>query len=83
MRAEQPFYVLHPLGLDGGQVPPTQIEAMADEYLQSAPCVPARRAVLIGGYCHGGLIAFELARRLRALGERVDFLLGIAPSYGT
>jgi hypothetical protein len=73
---EQPFYIFHPLGLDGGQVPAT-IEAMADEYLQALRSFRPTGPYLLGGYCNGGLIAFEMARRLQAQGEQVDFLLAI------
>jgi thioesterase domain-containing protein len=71
---EQPFYVFHPHGLDGGSVPLT-IEAMADEYLRTLRAFRPAGPYLLGGFCNGGLVAFEMARRLRAQGERVNFLL--------
>ena len=73
---DQPFYVLHPWGFDGGAVPPT-IEAMAEEYLRALRDVRPTGPYLLGGYCVGGLVALEMAQRLRAQGEQVDFLLAI------
>lgn len=70
---QQPFYALHPHGLDGRPVPAT-IEAMAADYLATIRSIRPRGPYLLGGHCNGGLIAFEVAQRLRADGERVDFL---------
>ncbi|HYM70183.1 MAG TPA: AMP-binding protein [bacterium] len=70
---QQPFYALHPHGLDGGPVPST-IEAMAADYLATVRAIRPRGPYLLGGHCNAGLIAFEVAGRLRAEGERVDFL---------
>ena len=71
---DQPFYVLHPHGLDGGLVPPT-IEAMAEDHLRTLRAFRPRGPYLLGGHCNGGLVAFELARRLQAQGERVNCLV--------
>jgi thioesterase domain-containing protein len=73
---EQPFYAFHPWGFDGRAVPPT-IEAMAEESLQALRAVQPTGPYLLGGHCVGGLIALEMAHRLRAEGEQVDFLLAI------
>jgi thioesterase domain-containing protein len=74
--SDQPYYVFHPWGLDGDAVPPT-VEAMAEEYLRALRAVHPTGPYLLGGYCIGGMIALEMAQRLRAQGERVDFLLTI------
>jgi len=71
--AEQPFYVLHPHGLDGRPVP-ASIEALASEHLATVRTVQPHGPYLLGGHCNGGLIAFEMAQRLTAQGERVEFL---------
>jgi thioesterase domain-containing protein len=75
---EQPFVALHPHGLDGGAVPPS-IDAMAADQIAIVRSVQPRGPYLIGGHCNGGLVAFEMARRLRGRGERVDllFLVGL------
>ena len=71
---EQPFYALQPLGLDGCGLPAT-IESMAEPYLEILRAVQSHGPYLLGGYCYGGLVAFEMARRLRAQGEAVDLIL--------
>jgi amino acid adenylation domain-containing protein len=71
---EQPFYALQPLGLDGYGLPAT-IESMAEPYLEILRAVQPHGPYLLGGYCYGGLVAFEMARRLRARGEAVDLIL--------
>jgi len=37
---------------------------------------------LLGGYCFGGLVAFEMAQRLREEGQITDLLALIEPSFG-
>ncbi|MFL6213181.1 MAG: amino acid adenylation domain-containing protein [Blastocatellia bacterium] len=70
---EQPFYALQPHGLEG-QPAPSSIEAMAEYHLRSLREVQPSGPYLLGGHCNGGLIAFEMARRLEASGERVALL---------
>lgn len=70
---DQPFYVMPPHGVGGGQIPPT-IEAMATDYLQILRSVQPEGPYLLGGFCNGGLVAFEMAQQLQAQGERVDIL---------
>jgi len=70
---DQPFYALQPHGLDG-QPAPSSIEAMAAHHLRSLREVQPSGPYLLGGHCNGGLIAFEMARRLEAAGERVALL---------
>ncbi|MEN3334096.1 MAG: hypothetical protein V7641_3461 [Blastocatellia bacterium] len=70
---EQPFYALQPHGLNGQPVP-TSIEAMAEHHLKTLREVQSTGPYLLGGHCNGGLIAFEMARRLEAAGERVALL---------
>ena len=69
--ADQPFYALQPHGLSGRAVPLT-VEAMAADYLQALRSVQPEGPYLLGGFCLAGLVAFELARQLRADGQTVD-----------
>jgi acyl-CoA synthetase (AMP-forming)/AMP-acid ligase II/thioesterase domain-containing protein/acyl carrier protein len=82
--SDQPFHALHPHGLDGGPIP-TTIEAMAADYLATVRSLRPHGPYLLGGHCNGGLIALEVAQRLRAAGERVDLLAVVdapAPNVG-
>jgi amino acid adenylation domain-containing protein len=79
---EQPFYVLQPHGLDGGNVPLT-IEEMAQEHLEAVRRVQPRGPYYLGGKCNGSLIAFEMARRLHECGEEVRLLAIVHGWAGT
>lgn len=71
---ERPFYALHPLGLDGSGLP-ASIESMAEIYLEILRNIQPQGPYLLGGYCAGGLVAFEMAQRLRALGLDVELVV--------
>ncbi len=71
---DQPFYILEPHGVDGAPVPET-IEAMAISYLGMLQEVEFDGPYLLGGFCNGGLVAFEVARHLVAQGKKVDLLV--------
>lgn len=75
--ADQPFYALGAHGLHGVPIPAT-IEAMAEDQLVSLRAVQPRGPYRLGGHCNGGLVAFEMARRLEAEGEQVAMLVMIA-----
>jgi phthiocerol/phenolphthiocerol synthesis type-I polyketide synthase E len=72
--SDQPFYGLQCRGLDGTQPPLTQIEDMAALYLKDIQKVQPHGPYLLGGYCMGGTIAFELAQQLQVKGEPVVLL---------
>ncbi len=71
--ADQPFYTLPPQGLDGQVMRPT-IEAIAAYHVAALRAVQPEGPYLLGGFCIGGLVAFEMARQLRAHGQRVDLV---------
>jgi amino acid adenylation domain-containing protein len=53
------------------------VEAMAARYLKHIHGVQAHGPYALGGWCFGGVIAFEIARRLRAAGEDIEILAAI------
>lgn len=69
----QPFYVLPPHGVGGSAIPST-IEEMAKDYLPLLQTVQPQGPYQIGGFCNGGLVAYEMAHQLRDAGERVSLL---------
>ena len=71
---DQPFYALPPHGSDGVQMLPT-IEAMAADYLEKLRAFQPEGPYLLGGFCNGGLVAFEMARQLHAQDQKVDLLV--------
>lgn len=74
MGPEQPFYLLEPYKFDGLAVPPT-LEEMAAAHLEVIRGVQPQGPYLLGGWCNGGLIAYEMARQLYAQGHTVDLLV--------
>ena len=77
---DQPFYGLQSRGLDGKQAPHTRIEEMAAHYIKEIREFQPTGPYLIGGRSLGGIIAFEMARQLRAQGQEVG-LLALLDSY--
>jgi thioesterase domain-containing protein/acyl carrier protein len=52
-----------------------EVGAMAEEHLVSLREAQPRGPYRIGGQCIGGLVAYEMAQRLRARGEEVELLV--------
>jgi len=76
---EQPFLALTPCGLDGERAPAT-IEEMAERQLRALRAHQPRGPYRLAGNCNGGLVAFEMARRLVEAGETVERLIVIRTS---
>jgi thioesterase domain-containing protein len=79
--SDQPLYVINPAKFDDAQVPPT-IEAMAAAYIKLMRSVQPEGPYLLGGFCAGGLLAYEITQQLRAAGQAVDLLVLIDPMAG-
>ncbi len=58
-------------GLSGEEPPHTSVEAMAAEYLREVKAFQPEGPYYLCGYSFGGLVAFEMARRLRESGDEV------------
>ncbi len=71
---DRPIYGLQSQGIDGKQQPLECVEDMASYFIRSLQTVQPHGPYLLLGYSFGGLVAFEIARQLAALGERVEFL---------
>ncbi|NMO17644.1 amino acid adenylation domain-containing protein [Pyxidicoccus fallax] len=67
--AHRPVYGLHT-----DDTPPESIEALAREYLAQVRDVQPRGPYRLGGWSFGGLVAYEMACQLQALGEPVELL---------
>jgi amino acid adenylation domain-containing protein len=76
---EQPFYVLEPY-VFGDREKVTTMEAVADAHLEAIRAVQPHGPYRLGGFCNGGLLAYEMARQLEQQGERVEFLGLVNPS---
>jgi non-ribosomal peptide synthetase component F/thioesterase domain-containing protein/acyl carrier protein len=61
-------------GVVRGEVPLTSIEAMATDYLREIKARQPNGPYYLCGYSSGGLVAFELARRLSESGDAVGLV---------
>jgi non-ribosomal peptide synthetase component F/thioesterase domain-containing protein len=71
---EQPFYVLPPHDIRALPAAPS-VEEMAAAHLAALRAVRPKGPYVIGGFCVGGVVAYELARQIEASGESVEMLL--------
>jgi amino acid adenylation domain-containing protein len=71
--ADLPFYCFEDKGLDG--TPFESIEEAACCYIDEMRQVQPHGPYHLGGSCYGGIVAFEMARRLEELGEPVAALV--------
>jgi thioesterase domain-containing protein len=70
--ADQPFFGLQPPGLHAGARPLTTVEDLAEHFVEAIVAHRPHGPYQLGGYCLGGLTAFEMARRLTARGHEVS-----------
>jgi len=71
---DQPLYALRSRGIEPGEEPITTIEEMAAHYLDLVRQEQRDGPYFLGGASMGGMVAFEMARRLTAAGEEVALL---------
>lgn len=85
---DRPFYTLEAPALSGeGDVAPT-IEETARLYLEQIKTVQSEGPYLLGGYCFGGIVVYEIAQQLKKAGEKIELLClfdtdnpSVAPRY--
>jgi amino acid adenylation domain-containing protein len=71
---DRPVYGLQSEGQDGRPVSHGSVEEMAALYLAEMRKVQPAGPYLLGGYCFGGIVAFEMARQLSEHGQAVWFV---------
>jgi len=76
LKTARPVYALQVPDADH----PGTIEALASRYIAAIRTVQPRGPYHLGGWSMGGVIAYEMAQRLRAAGERVA-TLSLIDSY--
>jgi thioesterase domain-containing protein len=72
--ADQPLYVLPPHHIRDLSDTPT-IEQMAAAHLEAIRTVRPNGPYIIGGFCLGAIVAYELAQQIIASGETVEMLV--------
>ena len=76
---DQPLYAIQSEGSDGGSIRYRSIATIAGYYVNEIRRVQPCGPYYLGGYCIGGLVAFEMARQVRLAGEQVGCLLMFEP----
>ena len=72
---DQAFFGLEPPGLAAATSPVETIEALAAHFIGELLAHQPEGPYQLGGYCLGGLTAFEMARQLRSMGREVRTLV--------
>jgi acetoacetyl-CoA synthetase len=75
MQTEHPIYGIQARGVDGLEPPFHRIEDMAAYYLDALNQLQLQGSCVLIGYSFGGLVAFEMARRLSEAGKNVALLV--------
>jgi amino acid adenylation domain-containing protein len=73
--AERALHVLQFPGLDGRTAPLQSVEELAEELLRRMRRVQPAGPYLLLGHSFGGMLAWQMARRLHEQGERVPLLV--------
>ncbi len=74
MGTEQPIYGLQAQGMDEKTELLTQVEEMATLYIEALRVRQPQGPYFLGGSSFGGLLAFEMAQQLHALGQQIALL---------
>ena len=74
---DQPIYGLQSEGLSGEPMDYRSIEEMAQQYIQEIRSIQPKGPYVLGGFCMGGTIAYEMAQQLQEEGEEIALLVMI------
>ncbi|MFC4590805.1 amino acid adenylation domain-containing protein [Sphaerisporangium corydalis] len=73
--ADQPVHAIQASGLAPGEEPHATMDEMVDDYVAHLLKARPQGPYVLGGYCIGGNIALEMARRLRESGQEVPLVV--------
>ncbi|MBV8354876.1 MAG: hypothetical protein JO101_06125, partial [Candidatus Eremiobacteraeota bacterium] len=74
----QPVWLVHPHGHDNAPFP-DDVSSLAAERVEAIRAVRPQGPYRIGGFCTGGVVAFEIARQLQDAGEVVESVVMVSP----
>jgi acyl transferase domain-containing protein len=74
---EQPLFALQAQGLTDGLEPRSTVEELATAYLREIRSVQPEGPYYLGGWCLGGMVAYEMAQQLSEAGEEPALLVMI------
>ena len=78
--ADQPVFGLQSAGLDGRSAIDGRFEHVARRYIHEIRQVQPHGPYMLGGYCLGGTLAFEMAQQLIEAGETIG-LVALIETY--
>jgi Thioesterase domain/Phosphopantetheine attachment site len=76
---DRPVFAIQARGLRESETPHRDFASMAADYVSQIQTVQPKGPYYLAGNCAGALIAFEMAQRLRALGEEVRAVVMVDP----
>ncbi|KAH7921008.1 alpha/beta-hydrolase [Leucogyrophana mollusca] len=71
---ERPFYAFRARGFEPGQPMFASMDEMVSCYAAAVKRTQPAGPYAIAGYSYGGVVAFEVAKRLEAMGDEVKFM---------
>ncbi len=78
---DQPVYGIQAQRFNGEYSPHTSVKDMATHYIKEIRSLQPEGPYFLGGFCIGGIIAFEMAQQIHAQGQKVA-LLALFETYG-
>jgi acyl-CoA synthetase (AMP-forming)/AMP-acid ligase II/thioesterase domain-containing protein len=78
---DQPYYGFTARGMDGRCLPNRSIREMATAYIQALRKIQPEGPYLLGGFCAGGIVAYEMAQQLTEAGTLVAQLVLIDTAH--
>jgi thioesterase domain-containing protein len=77
---DRPFYGVDPYDLEAAPLPPA-FAAIAAKHADTVRSIRPDGPIVLGGWCNGALLAYEIARQLQAEGRKVERLVLMDPVY--
>jgi thioesterase domain-containing protein/acyl carrier protein len=78
---DQPFFGLQDPRIDRDPIKELTVEELASHYIQEMRMFQTKGPYILGGYCFGAMVAYEMAQQLKACGEEVAALIIIEGRY--
>lgn len=73
---DQPLYVFYEdIWKDGRKYSFNSIPELSQKYIYQLEQIMGTGPVILGGYCFGGLVAYEMASKLRSIGRDIPLIL--------
>ena len=78
---DRPVYGFRARGIDGGAIPDPVVSELAVDYVSELRAVQPHGPYVLGAFCMGATIVFEMVRLLEAAGEAVELMILVDPRF--